>query len=125
CGGAESVNCKLSNSSSQSGPCDKTDIHVPLVEVATDDQWKSVVVEPISQGRPTASGKVTTGKNVGEWTPPFFDKLKDDNTKIRVRGGLFYDGEHLVNRNPNAPRDDEPKRITLWEIHPLTEILIC
>ncbi len=71
CGGIESVNCKLSNSGIQVGPCDKTDIHVPLVEIDTHDQWKSVVAEPIAQGRPGTNGTVLVVRVSAYGRPPF------------------------------------------------------
>lgn len=59
------------------------------------------------------------------WTPTFFKTAKNNGTVLRVRGRLFYDTEHVVNKDPSHPRDSEPKRITLWEIHPVTELLTC
>jgi hypothetical protein len=114
CGGAESVNCGHKNSSGEAdtGPCTRTDIHVPVVENPNGIQIQSFVAEPIPQG-----------PNVKIWLPPAFDKLKDDKRRILVRGGLFYDSIHIVNTN-KAP-GGQPKRFTLWEIHPITAVLVC
>ena len=41
-----------------------------------------------------------------------------------IRGGLFYDSGHIVNTDENSTLR-EPKRFTLWEIHPVTAVLVC
>ena len=40
-------------------------------------------------------------------------------------GGLTYDNEHLVNADPQNPKGGQPKRLSLWEIHPITAFLLC
>lgn len=114
CGGAESVNCGHKNSSGEAdtGPCTRTDIHVPIVESPNGIQIQSFVAEPIPQG-----------PNVKIWVPPAFDKLKDDKRRILVRGGLFYDSIHIVNTSKSP--GGQPKRFTLWEIHPIIAVLVC
>ena len=44
---------------------------------------------------------------------------------MRVRGQLFYDNEHVVNDEPDHPVGGQPKRFSLWEVHPITEFMIC
>jgi hypothetical protein len=44
---------------------------------------------------------------------------------VLVVGGLLYDNEHLVNDDPSQPKGGQPKRFSLWEIHPITEFLVC
>jgi hypothetical protein len=113
CGSAESVNCGFHNSRSRTGPCDKSDIHVPLVEdVDGDDEFDSVVVEPIPQNPLNAI-----------WTPPLFQGIQSEKKRLLVRGGLFYDSQHIVNTGSGPT--SQPKRFTLWEIHPVTAIFVC
>jgi hypothetical protein len=40
-------------------------------------------------------------------------------------GGLTYDNEHLVNGDAQHPKSGQPKRISLWEIHPITAFYVC
>jgi hypothetical protein len=75
-------------------------------------QIQSFVAEPIPQG-----------DNVKVWLPPGFMKLKEDKRRILVRGGLFYDSVHIVNTQQTG--SNQPKRFTLWEIHPITAVLVC
>lgn len=110
CGSKESVNCK--NTNGANGPCTKTDIHVPLVPAATDDQVASVVVEPIPQM-----------DKAPLWTPAALMDAKQGKKKVLVHGGLFYDSQHIVNTGDGPT--SQPKRFTLWEVHPVIAILIC
>lgn len=40
-------------------------------------------------------------------------------------GGLTYDNEHLVNADAKQKKPGQPARMSLWEIHPITEFLVC
>lgn len=104
--GPESVNCRLRGAAAN-------DIHIPLVEQAGELQWDSVVVEPVPQDRPSA------------WTADAFDQARQDGVYFRVRGQLFFDNKHQPNGDPTDPQGSEPKRFTVWELHPVTEILVC
>ena len=44
---------------------------------------------------------------------------------VLVRGQLFYDNKHLVNSDPDDVKPRQPKRFSLWEIHPVTEFHVC
>lgn len=44
---------------------------------------------------------------------------------IVVVGSLTYDNEHFVNDNPASPKSSQPKRFSLWEIHPITAFYVC
>ena len=115
CGGAESVNCghKNSNDAPDTSPCTRTDIHVPIVANANGRQVKSFVSEPIPQG-----------PNVKVWTPAAFMGMKKQGRRLLIRGGLFYDSIHIVNTSESAA-SSQPKRFTIWEIHPITAVLVC
>jgi len=104
--GGESVNCSLSGA-------ENNDVHVPVVEQPGDTEWASVVVEPIPQNRPLA------------WNIDNFKEVQSTQRRVLVLGALFYDNMHLVNSKPDYPIDLQPKRFSLWEIHPVTAILIC
>ena len=44
---------------------------------------------------------------------------------VLVVGGLTYDNQHLVNNDAGNPKHGQPKRMSLWEIHPVTEFYVC
>lgn len=104
--GPESVNCRLS------GP-PNNDIHIPIGAEQDDTEFEGVVVEMIPQGRHE------------RWTAPRLRKIAKDGRPVAVRGQLFYDNKHRVNDDPDDVKASEPKRFTLWEIHPVTEFWVC
>jgi hypothetical protein len=105
-GSAESVNCRLTSAHD-------TDVHIPVVETAVGTEFESLVVEPIPQGRPPT------------WNLTLWKKIQTDGTKLLVRGQLMYDNIHRVNSNPDHPQGGQPKRFTLWEVHPIVAIFEC
>ena len=113
CGGAESVNCGHSEPAGGDPACTRTDIHLPIVEGVNGHEVQSIVSEPIPQG-----------PNVKMWTPSAFREVKKQGRKLLIRGGLFYDSAHIVNTDENGAIS-QPKRFTLWEIHPITAVLVC
>jgi hypothetical protein len=102
----ESVNCNLKK------PYDN-DFHIPLAGAAGDSEFQGIVVEMIPQARPAA------------WTIEALKKLQADGTEVLVEGALFYDKVHYVSADPKHPFDDDPERMSLWEIHPITDFFVC
>jgi hypothetical protein len=109
CGSRESVNCNFNNGAN--GPCDKTDIHMPIVEQAGHLEVDGMVVEPVPQG-----------KKVQFWTPPALAAAQQNQRLLKIVGALFYDSQHIVN---TGGAGTQPKRFTVWEIHPVSELFIC
>jgi len=102
--GAESVNCAGN---------DGTDIHLN-VGAKNSTEWKGVVVEMIPQ----------LARPVG-WDAATLRKVRDAKVEVLVVGGLTYDNEHLVNDDASHPNGTQPKRFSLWEIHPITQFYVC
>jgi hypothetical protein len=102
----ESVNCRLTQSANN-------DFHIPLVENAGEDEFKGIVVEMIPQNR-----------NPG-WTLAKLINLRQQGKRVLVVGALFYDNIHIVNADPNHPIGGQPKRVSLWEVHPITKFFVC
>lgn len=103
--GPESVNCRLPGA-------ENNDIHIPIVETSQDEEFSAMVVEMIPQGRPTA------------WNSKPLKRAARDERPVIIRGHLFYDNKHQV--NGDSERDNgQPKRFTLWEIHPVSEFWVC
>jgi hypothetical protein len=101
---AESVNC---------GGLDGADIHI---NIGTDNstEWKGIVVEMIPQ----------LGRPIG-WDSASVARVMAARLQVLVVGGLTYDNEHLVNDDSAHPKGGQPKRQSLWEIHPITEFYVC
>jgi hypothetical protein len=102
----ESVNCRFTQS-------DRNDFHISIVENAGQDEFKGIVVEMIPQGRNTA------------WTLTKLKNIRQQGKRILVIGALFYDNIHIVNDDPNHPIGGQPKRMALWEVHPITKFFVC
>lgn len=104
--GAESVNCRLSGAKN-------SDFHIPVGREASDSEFEGIVVEMIPQGRNP------------KWTTKKLKKIAKDERPVIIRGQLFYDNKHLVNDDPDEPKHGQPKRHSLWEIHPVAALLVC
>jgi hypothetical protein len=59
-----------------------------------------------------------------EWTQCNVQSVADAGLRVRVTGQQFFDGSHQPCRN-NAPHGSDPKRISLWEIHPIYSFEVC
>jgi len=107
--GAESVNCgdNLANIDTNH------DIHVIIVDSASQqDECSGVVVEMIPHHRPAT------------WTEQNVTKVANKKLPVRVTGQLFFDSSHSpCQKGTSVPGD--PKRISLWEVHPLYEFDVC
>lgn len=107
--GAESVNCGK-NVPNQAG---YHDIHISVVPSANEtDECNSVVVEMSPHHRPA------------EWTAANVMKLANAHTPVRVTGHLFFDSSHVpCSGGEGAPGN--PRRFSLWEIHPIYQLEVC
>src|SRR5262249_33006890 len=106
--GAESVNCNLRDD----GTHKNNDFHIPIARDAADSEFKGIVVEMIPQRRPSA------------WMIETIRMIAEQKLAVLVRGQLMYDNKHLVNKDPQAD-NGQPKRFSLWEVHPITEFFVC
>lgn len=102
----ESVNCRFTQSANN-------DFHISIVENTGEDEFKGIVVEMIPQGRSA------------DWTVAKLRSVRQQGKRVLVVGALFYDNIHMVNDDPNHPIGGQPKRVSLWEVHPITRFFIC
>lgn len=113
----ESVNCNLTG-------VDNNDFHVTIAEsiehedeeVDVEDvelEFNGIVVEPVPQHRPES------------WSISNIKKIQKEKKKVLIVGQLFYDSKHKVNSDPEHPLKSQPRRISLWEIHPVIKIYVC
>jgi hypothetical protein len=100
----ESVNC---------GGTDGADIHINLGAQGSSE-WSGIVVEMIPQ----------LGRPVG-WDSADIARVRAAGLQVLVVGGLTYDNEHLINDDSTNAKAGQPKRSTLWEIHPITAFYLC
>jgi hypothetical protein len=105
-GEGESVNCNLKGKS-------ENDIHIPLVAAAGDSEFKAIVVEMIPQGR------------AASWTLDSLKTVQEKGYQVWVEGPLLYDKTHYVSDDADNPLSNDPNRMSLWEIHPITKFLVC
>ena len=105
---AESVNCAGN---------DGRDIHLNINTTrpqAGFNEWTGIVVAALPQ-------LAIDGFSQKERAQVLSALQRVRNAKLRVLavGGLTYDNEHQVNSDKNHPRGPNPKRMSLWEIHPV------
>ena len=96
----ESVNCELTGDQDN-------DIHIPIVTTAGADECTSVTAEISPHDRPA----VWTASNVNKPKVP-----------MRFTGHLLFDAEHRPCRGTTV---EEPKRQSVWEIHPVYAMDVC
>jgi hypothetical protein len=76
-------------------------------------EYQGVVVEMIPQYR------------LKSWTIKNLENIRMEKKKVLVVGQLFYDSKHKVNDDPDHPLGGQPKRMSLWEIHPVVKFYYC
>lgn len=102
----ESVNCNLHGASNN-------DIHITIAAEPGSDEMDGFVVEMIPEDRPDA------------WNREALQKVESKRQQVLVVGQLFYDSKHHVNDDPDNPLSGDPKRMSLFEVHPITKFLVC
>lgn len=93
----ESVNCYVRGTANN-------DLHIAYAAAPRAPAHDALVAELIPQDRPKG------------WTVDRLKKVAADNRRILVVGQLMFDSHHKIR--------DEP-RASLWEIHPVTALLVC
>ena len=99
----EAVNCNIPGSATN-------DIHIVLMPDEKDtDECHSTTAEMSPHYRPES------------WTPTNIEKASAGHP-VRLQGHLFYDGSHSPCTATTKPN---PKRASLWEIHPVYSFEVC
>ena len=108
--GGESVNC--GKNVPDQAPFH--DIHISLVESAdVTDECAGVVAEMSPHHRPDT------------WTQPNVEKVASQKLPVRVTGQLFFDSSHFPCAGGQGAGQGNPKRVSLWEIHPIYKFEVC
>lgn len=102
----ESVNCNLHGASNN-------DIHITIASEPGSDEMDGFVVEMIPENRPDS------------WNREALEDIKHRRQQVLVVGQLFYDSKHHVNDDPDNPLQGDPKRMSLFEVHPITKFFVC
>lgn len=102
----ESVNCRLPGT-------ENNDFHISLTPRPDGSEFEGIVVEMVPQERHE------------NWTLSRLRRVQQARRMVRVRGQLFFDNHHKVNDDPQNNIRNQPKRISLWEIHPVTAFVVC
>ena len=107
--GAESVNC--GKNAPNSPPYH--DIHISIVQSADEtDECSSVVAETSPHHRPP------------EWNAANLNAVGKAHLPVRITGHLFFDSSHVPCAD-GKPVPSNPKRVSLWELHPVYEFEVC
>jgi hypothetical protein len=59
------------------------------------------------------------------WNLSNLTQVENNQQLVMVTGALFYDNFHRVNGDPNNPERGQPHRFSLFEIHPITQFVVC
>lgn len=102
----ESVNCNLRGAANN-------DFHIPISNDPGNTDFQGIVVEMIPQDRPD------------EWNLANLTTVETNQQLVMVTGQLLYDNLHHVNGDANNPKGGQPHRFALWEVHPVTQFMIC
>lgn len=105
-GSPESVNCGSTKTVEK-------DIHIPLAPSRTLTEFQGIIIEMIPQGRSP------------NWNLTKLRKIQSERRMVMVIGGLFYDNEHFVNAKPADVLGNQPRRFSLWEVHPVKDFYVC
>jgi hypothetical protein len=100
----ESANCYLQGASNN-------DFEFNFAPAASSTPYDGIVGEMIPQDRPKT------------WTIGRLRKLSTDHRQVLVVGQLMFDTRHLP--NPKRGTNHESPRVSTWEVHPVTKLLVC
>src|SRR6516165_1983234 len=102
----ESVNCNLRGA-------ENNDFHIPMSNDPQNTDYQGIVVEMIPQDRPAV------------WNLANLTTVVNNQQLVLVTGALLYDNLHFVNTDSSNPKGGQPARFSLWEIHPVTNMVVC
>lgn len=108
--GGESVNC------GKNVPNEALfhDIHISLVgSTDIDNECSGVVAEMSPHHRPDS------------WAHGNVEKVAKEKLPVRVTGQLYFDSSHFPCSNGQGAGEGNPKRLSLWEIHPIYKFEVC
>ena len=122
--GGESVNCKghLTNETDQTDFYH--DIHIAFVEEANKPQSGDTKAVSDKKECTGIVAEMSPHHRPANWTADNVNKVATAQALVRITGQQFFDSSHRPCSN-GAPVGDNPKRISLWEIHPIYKFEVC
>jgi hypothetical protein len=111
-GSGESVNCGLPSAG-------ENDIHIALGPASGTQECASVTAEISPHYRPTSWNEIGNFAT----DPKIASRLRDQT--YRITGQLFFDGSHKTCPCSVTKCGGNPRRASLWEIHPVYKIEVC
>jgi hypothetical protein len=121
---AESVNCEVKNKAVAN------DIHISLTPQPMAVPPKGTPADDPSQGNEcfSAVAEMSPHFRPTSWNPGAVNDVAEAKLPVRVTGHLFFDSSHEpcnVSGPKPVPSPGNPKRMTLWEIHPIYSFEVC
>ena len=104
----ESVNCKFKDEP-------RNDYHINITPAKNGDETQGVVIEMIPQD---------ANRKNKSWNLTKLATIQDKQLPVKVRGRLFFDSEHKPNTQQTGGGGN-PRRFSLWEIHPISSFFVC
>lgn len=118
--GGESVNCKGHVADEDSFH----DIHLSFVDAQNKPQPGDI--KPILDKKECTGivAEMSPHHRPVSWTESGINKVAKAGALVRITGQQFFDSSHVPCKN-GAPVGNNPKRISLWEIHPIYAFDVC
>jgi hypothetical protein len=102
----ESTNCDLTG-------VENNDFHISIAPHDDDDEFAGIVVEMIPRDRNP------------KWTLDKLDSVREAGRRVLVQGQLMFDNLHKIRRTFEENKSGNPPRVSIWEVHPVTELKVC
>ena len=102
------------------------DIHIAVLENPRKTPKKDTGPKP-EQDKEECTGFVAEmipHHRPAEWTGCNVNDVAEKGLRVRITGQQFFDGSHVPCKN-GEPFESNPKRISLWEIHPIYSFEVC
>jgi hypothetical protein len=118
--GKESVNCGTAVPD-QPG---FHDIHILLVDEKNLPQNGESTQANVTKQCSGVVAEMTPHHRPAAWTAANVQKVATAGAMVRVTGQQFFDSSHVPCNNGVAVGSN-PKRVSLWEVHPIYKIEVC
>ena len=116
----ETVNCELIPANVNASH----DIHISLLEKPRKTAHNSAKANQDKEECTGFVAEMIPHHRPPEWTSCNVNDVAGKGLRVRVTGQRFFDGSHLACKN-GLPQGSNPKRVSLWEIHPIYSFEVC